>query len=140
LVFDRPDVVANLSRAQLLDGRIVTEGGDFLTQVPTGADFYLLIRVLHDWDDASCIQILKQCRAAMGAGATLILGEELLEPDPGHGHPTAYLIDTHMMTMFGQARARSEDEFHGLLESAGFTMNRILGTSSSVSLVEAKPI
>jgi hypothetical protein len=45
-----------------------------------------------------------------------------------------------MMTMFGQARARTEDEFRSLLERTGFTMNRIIGTSSSVSLVEAKPI
>jgi hypothetical protein len=140
LVFDRPDVVANLSHAQLLDGRIVAEGGDFLTHVPTGADFYLLIRVLHDWDDTSCIQILKQCRAAMQASATLILGEEVLEPDPERGHPTAYLIDTHMMTMFGQARARTEDEFRSLLAGSGFTLSRIISTSSAVSLVEAKPI
>jgi hypothetical protein len=140
LVFDRPDVVANLSRAQLLDGRIVAEGGDFLERVPKGADIYLLIRVLHDWDDAGCHQILKQCRSAMGASSTLILGEELLEPAPEHGHPTAYLIDTHMMTMFGQARARSEDEFKSLLANSGFALSRVIGTSSSVSLVEAKPI
>ena len=140
LVFDRPDVVANLSRAQLLDGRITAEGGDFLARVPKGADIYLLIRVLHDWDDASCCQILKQCRAAMDTSATLFLGEELLEPDPRRGHPTAYLIDTHMMTMFGQARARSEDEFKSLLTVSGFTLRRIINTSSAVSLVEAKPI
>ena len=140
LVFDRPDVVAELSRAQLLDGRIAAEGGDFLERVPEGADIYLLIRVLHDWDDANCCQILKQCRAAMGTRATLILGEELLEPDPKHGHPAAYLIDTHMMTMFGQARARTEDEFKGLLARSRFALNRIIRTSSSVSLVEVKPI
>jgi hypothetical protein len=140
LVFDRPDVVVNLSRAHLLDGRIVTEGGDFLAHVPQGADVYLLIRVLHDWDDANCCRILKQCRAAMGPSSTLLLGEELLEPNPDHGHPTAYLIDTHMMTMFGQARARSEDEFKSLLTQSGFGLNRIIGTSSSVSLVEANPI
>jgi hypothetical protein len=140
LVFDRPDVVANLSSAQVLDGRIAAEGGDFLAHVPEGADIYLLIRVLHDWDDANCCRILKQCRAAMDPSAKLILGEELLEPNPEHGHPTAYLIDTHMMTMFGQARARSEDEFKGLLSRSGFGLSRIISTSSSVSLVEAKPI
>jgi hypothetical protein len=99
----------------------------------------LLIRVLHDWDDANCCRILKQCRTAMGPSSTLILGEELLEPNPDHGHPTAYLIDTHMMTMFGQARARTEDEFKGLLARSRFALNRIIRTSSSVSLVEAKP-
>jgi hypothetical protein len=140
LLFDRPDVVANLSRAQLLDGRITAEGGDFLARVPKGADTYLLIRVLHDWDDANCCQILKQCRAAMDASATLFLGEELLEPDPSRGHPTAYLIDTHMMTMFGQARARTQDEFRTLLAHSGFSLSRIISTASAVSLVEAKPI
>ncbi len=140
MLFDRPDVVAHLSHDQLLDGRIVAEGGDFLERVPRGADFYLLIRVLHDWDETNCCQILKQCRMAMGASATLILGEELLEPDPERGHSTAYLIDTHMMTMFGHARARTEDEFNDLLKRSGFVLRRIIRTNSSVSLVEAKPI
>jgi hypothetical protein len=140
LIFDRPDVVANLTGDQLLNGRIAAEGGDFLEHVPKGADIYLLIRVLHDWDDASCSRILAQCRAAMSGSATLILGEELLEPDPRRGHSTAYLIDTHMMTMFGQARARTQEEFRGLLARSGFTMSRIISTSSAVSLVEAKPI
>jgi hypothetical protein len=29
----------------------------------------------------------------MGPGSLLLLGEELLEPDPSFGHPAAYLID-----------------------------------------------
>ena len=139
ILFDRPDVVANLSRAQLMNGRIAAEGGDFLDRVPEGADHYLLIRGLHDWDDANCCRILTRCREAMGARDVLVIGEELLEPNPERGNATAYLIDTHMMTMFGQARARTEDEFKSLLSDSQFALSRIIPTSSSVSLLEARP-
>jgi hypothetical protein len=41
--------------------------------------------------------------------------------------------------MFGQARARTEDEFKGLLSDSQFALSRIIPTSSSVSLLEARP-
>ena len=140
LLFDRDDVIAGLAKDDLMNDRITAEGGSFLEHVPSGADIYLLIRVLHDWDDERASQILSRCRAAMNTGATLLIGEELLEPDPSRGHVTAYLIDTHMMTMFGHGRARTESEFRGLLERSGFALKGVVPTASSVSLLEAVPI
>jgi O-methyltransferase domain len=116
------------------------EGGSFLEHVPDGADIYLLIRVLHDWDDEHASQILSRCREVMNTHVTLLIGEELLQPDPSRGHVTAYLIDTHMMTMFGHGRARTEGEFRGLLDRSGFLLRRVVPTTSSVSLLEAVPV
>jgi len=140
LLFDRPDVVADLTADHLLNGRIAAEGGDFLEHVPDGADIYLVVRVLHDWDDASCLKLLRQCRSAMRLEAVLLIGEELLEPNPELGQRTAYLIDTHMMTMFGTARARTKEEFASLLTASGFSLERTIRTASTVSLLEARPI
>ncbi len=139
LLFDREDVIAALTPTDLMDGRIEARSGDFFAQVPQGADSYLLVRVLHNWNDADCLRILSACRAAMGAKATLLLGEHLLQPDPGRGQPADYLIDMQMMAMFGEAKERTEQAFRDLLAQAGFAVRRVLPTASHVSIIEAVP-
>jgi hypothetical protein len=140
LVFDREDVVNALTPADLMDGRITAMGGNFFEQVPPGGNMLLLIRVLHDWNDEDCRRILSACRSAMSTDGTLLLGEQILEPDPAHGRPTGYLIDMQMMAMFGQGRQRTEAEFRDLLDRSGFALTRVVPTSSPVSVIEAKPI
>jgi hypothetical protein len=53
-VFDLPHIVpaaAEAAKAEGLDGRFTTVGGDFFESVPP-ADLYVLKYILHDWDDA----------------------------------------------------------------------------------------
>ena len=137
LVFDQKDVVSAIPADGLMNGRIAIAEGNFFDSVPGGADIYMLVRVLHNWSDEDCLRILRACRLAMGPESRLLLGEELLEPDPSCGHPSAYLIDMQMMAMFGGARARTEDEFSALLASSGLTLQRVVATASSVSIIEA---
>lgn len=139
LVFDREDVVAAIPQAARLDGRIDLEGGSFFDRVPAGADFYLLVRVLHDWSDEDCIRILRTCHAAMSSKARLLIVEQILEPDPTLGHWSGYLIDMQMMAMFGSARERTEAEFGELLAASGFTSSRLIPTASPVSIIEVVP-
>lgn len=139
LVFDLEDVVQAIRPEDLMRGRIAVEGGSAFDGIPPGADVYMLVRVLHDWNDEDCLRILRVCRAAMGSEARLLLGEQLLEPDPTSGQPAGYLIDTQMMAMFGSARERTVDEFRGLLEEAGFALARVVPTASPVSIVVAAP-
>ena len=140
LVFDLGDVVGAIAPGDLMGGRISAVAGNVFDGVPAGADVYLLIRVLHDWRDEDCVLILRACRAVMAPEALLLLGEQILEPDPARGRPTGYLIDTQMMAMFGSARERTVDEFRGLLTEAGFTLRRIVATTSPVSIIEAAPM
>ena len=139
LLFEREDVIRSISHDKLLGGRISLAGGSFFESIPRGADTYLLTRVLHNWPDVDCLRILRACRAAMEPDALLLLGEQILEPDPADGRPTDYLLDVQMMAMFGSARTRTESEFTSLLANSGFVMRRIVPTSSPVSLVEAAP-
>lgn len=139
LVFDRDDVVSAIQPEDLLDGRISATGGSFFDSVPPGADIYMLIRVLHNWPDADCLRILRACRTIMDPQALLLIGDQVLEPDPTLGQPTSYLIDTQMMAMFGTARERTRDEFANLLSEAGFTLRRVIPTPSPVWIVEAVP-
>ena len=139
LVLDLADVVQAIPAAARLSGRIEAQGGDFLHSVPAGADFYLLVRVLHDWSDEDCVRILKNCRSAMSNQARVLIVEQLLDPDPQRGRPTTYLLDIQMMAMFGSARERSREEFEGLLSASGFAAVRVIPTQSVVSIVEAAP-
>jgi len=140
LVFDREDVVGALKPGDLMDGRIAAQAGNFFEQVPVGADMYLLNRVLHDWKDEDCLRILRTCRSAMGSVGALLIGEQILEPNPARGRPADYLMDMHMMAVFGQARERTEPEFRDLLDRSGFALTRVVPTRSPVSVIEAKPV
>ncbi len=140
LLFDRADVVAAIRTDDLMEGRIATTGGSFFDEVPRGADIYMLIRVLHDWPDEDCRRILRTCRKAMGANAVLLVGDQILEPDPTRGQSVDYLVDVTMMAMFGSARERTRDEFAGLLSETGFALRRVIQTKSSVWIVEATPV
>jgi hypothetical protein len=140
LLFEREDVIGSISHDKLLGGRISLVKGSFFESVPVGADIYMLTRVLHNWPDADCLRILRACRPAMEPGALLLLGEQILEPNPADGRPTDYLLDVQMMVMFGSARTRTQSEFASLLADSGFVMRRIVSTRSPVSLVEAAPM
>ena len=140
VVFDRSDVVHAIPPDRLMHGRIAAQAGSFFEKVPAGADHYLIVRVLHDWDDNDCLRILRNCRAAMSPGARLLIVEQILEPDPTRGEATQYLLDIQMMAMFGDARERTEAEYRDLLATSGFVLRRAIATPSQVWIIEAVPV
>jgi hypothetical protein len=73
----------------------------------------------------------------MGPGSLLLVCEQILDPECED--PSAYLIDTHMMAMFGEARERTQKDFHQLFRSAGFAPARTISTASRISILEAVP-
>jgi hypothetical protein len=136
IVFDQPQVVGAIAPDELMSGRIAVAAGDFRQAVPAGGDLYILVRVLHDWDDAGCAAILDRVRAAARPGARVVVAEQLLDPDPSRGAPQTYLADMQMMAMFGAARERTEAEFRALLETAGFTWRGVTPTGTPIALLE----
>jgi hypothetical protein len=64
---------------QLADmaGRVDVQSGDFFESVP-GADVYVLSYILHDWDDESCLRILRAIRNAAAPGARLVIIESVI--------------------------------------------------------------
>ena len=135
VLFDRPGVIER-TRAGLaaagLDGRWEAVAGDFFAAVPAGADAYLLSRVLHDWDDVDAGRILATCRAAMPAGARLLVVEAIVSERAQDG-PEAVRMDLHMLILFG-ARERTEAQFAELLAGAGFDLRRVVATGSPAGL------
>lgn len=142
LLLDRDDVVSVIQPVDLLAGRIAAIGGSFFDLIPSGADIYMLIWVLHDWSDEDCSRILRACRRVMGPETVLLICEQILEPDPAQGRPTSYLVDMQMMTMlmmtmFGSAPERTQHEFANLLSESGFTLRRAIPTQSPIWIIEA---
>ncbi|MFD6292580.1 methyltransferase [Streptomyces sp. NPDC060205] len=92
--------------------------GDF-ADVPAGCDVYVLSRVLHDWDDDRCVEILRHCARAMPVAADLLVVERVLPADGSASLATAW--DLHMMCNVG-GRERRADHYARLFAEAGLTL------------------
>jgi len=136
IVFDRPQVVASARAEAVKLGfheRVTAVGGDFFESVPE-ADLYLLKHILHDWDDESCICILKNCRRGLRPRGRIAVIELLLGEigEPG----IAPLYDVTMMVM-SSGRERSLPEFQRLFEAAGLAATKVTRTTTPMVILEA---
>jgi SAM-dependent methyltransferase len=142
VLFDLPQAVGHarvrLEKAGVLD-RCELVAGDFFEGVPSGADAYLLSRVIHDWDDGAARRILARCHAAMAEGGTIVLVEAVL-PALAQEQPAVIRMDLHMLTLFNNGRERTAAEFAALLTSVGFAPSRVIPTRSpaGVCVIEAE--
>jgi hypothetical protein len=110
--------------------------GSFFDSVPAGADVYLLRLILHDWPDDRAGEILGVCRRAMRPGAQLLVIDTVL-PNRAIDDPRArlkFLYDVNMHVMFG-GRERTESDLRAILEAAGFTVDRVLATEPTATVV-----
>jgi len=128
-----PEASKALEDAGLKDRCTVTECDLFLG-VPAGTDAYLLANVLHDWPDEKAGMILENCRRAMGPDSTLLIIEMLVPP--ANEPSAAKLLDLEMLVVTG-GRERNQDEFRGLLESAGLSLKQILPIGRGLFIMEA---
>jgi hypothetical protein len=105
--------------------------GDFLTAVPAGGDAYILMRVLHDWDDEHAVTILSNCRRVMGGRSKLLVVGVLMPPgkEPFNDQFIG-LNDLNMLVLLA-GRQRTEAEYRALFTAAGFTLTRVIPTPSA---------
>lgn len=141
VLFDQPQVVAKpeyLERAGVLDRCEVT-GGSFLESVPPGGDLYILKRVIHDWPDDVCAEILRRCRDAVAKDGRIVVIDAVVQPantpDPNK------TVDILMLAL-GGGLERSRDEFAELFSRAGLKLTPVVPTATptQVSLIEALPV
>jgi hypothetical protein len=139
VVLDQPHVVAQapavLEEAGVAD-RAEVVAGSFFDEVPAGADAYVLKAILHDWDDAEALRILRRCRAAIPRhGVLLVVERDLGAPNEA---PGAKLSDLNMMVGPG-GRERTRDEFATLLADGGFALRATAPTPIALTVFEAQP-
>jgi hypothetical protein len=130
ILFERPHVIADTEPASQLE----LVGGDFFVDAVPPADLYLLMDLLHDWDDADAARILGAVRRAARPQSRLLIIETLVPETPGpHFGKT---LDIIMLAVTG-GRERTQAQHATLLAAAGFELTRVLPTASQYSLVEA---
>lgn len=143
VLFDLPHVAERaadyLAHAGLIE-RCRVVGGDMFSAVPDGADAYVLSRVIHDWDDAHALTILRNCRRATPLHGRVLLIERVvphtIQPLPALR--SLLVSDLTMMVMNG-GRERTEHEYRNLLAQADLTLARTIATDSGIAILEASP-
>lgn len=142
VLFDTADGVAGAAETcqrEGLDGRCQIEIGDFFEAIPPG-DVMLLKGVLHDWDDARCTTLLRNCRRSISARGRLLVLEPVLPAGITPEAAGVVMSDIAMLVYTG-GQERSEAEYRRLLSGAGFDLVEVTGplAGSETRLLVARP-
>jgi hypothetical protein len=124
VLFDMPAVIDDArSRLEKFTNRLDLIAGDiFAGPLPRYRDLYLLSNIIHDWDDARAITILRNCREAMTADARLLVIEQIM-PSRVAESPDTVANDFAMLLLTG-GKERTAQEYRRLLDIAGFQIAR----------------
>lgn len=114
ILFDAEEIIAG-ARPKLeafgIADRCAAVAGDFFQSVPAG-DAYVMKWIIHDWDDARAIKVLKNCRSRMPPNGRVII----------------------------IAPVRTAEEFDELLAAADLRFLRVIPTDLPTSIIEAEPL
>jgi SAM-dependent methyltransferase len=136
VLFDQPQVVAGAA-ATLEEAGVATRcervGGDFFAPPLPSGDIYTLRQVIHDWDDARSVAILRNCAQAMAPAGKVLTIEAMIPP--GNEPSPVKFLDLQMLVMNG-GRQRTEEEYRQLYADAGLRLTRIIPTRSDFVIVE----
>lgn len=121
-VFDLP-AVAQRARARFarsgFEKRADTKGGDFFSDpLPKGADVISLVRILHDHDDHKALALLRQVRAALPVGGTLLVAEPMARTPGAERAGDAY-FGFYLLAM-RSGRPREAAKLQAFLKQTGF--------------------
>jgi len=122
-VLDLPTVVARAAPHP----RLTAQGGDAFAAVPDGFDAYLLVNVLHDWNDVDASRLLRSVAAAAGGALVVVVDHER------HRVPRDELVasvDVLMASLTNGGRERSTAEFVAIAAGAGLGHERSLTLAS----------
>ena len=119
-----------------LADRVELREGDLFSKLAVTADIYVLKWILHDWDDAACVRLLRNVASAMPIGAKLVVIEGVQERNAAHARFSP--IDLQMLVVSEGGRERSIVELQGLLVAAGLRPLSVRRTPADLALVEAE--
>lgn len=141
VIFDMPHAQAGALRQISTAGqsqRCQFVPGSFFEQVPPGADRYVLKSILHNWNDSRCAELLRVCRRAAPAHATLLIVERVRPQRLRASQRNESVVRTDLNMLAGLGgRERSVDEFAALLDAADFRLSSVRPLSFEFSVIEA---
>jgi SAM-dependent methyltransferase len=115
-VLDLPAVVARA----VDHPRLTAIAGDAFVEIPSGYDTYLLVNVLHDWDDADSLRILRRVAAAAGPDARVVVVDSERTTVPRDD--MAVSADVLMAALTDGGKERDGAEFAELGGEAGLRL------------------
>jgi O-methyltransferase domain len=137
VLVDLPEAVAEapkvFAEAGVANRCEIVSGSFFEVPIPTGADVYVIKRVLVGFGDTEAEKLLATVRAAMGPDSRLLVMEPMVT---GDDFGTGTGLDV-LMLVLNEGRVRTAEEFSRLLEVAGFTTSSVL-EAGLLRIVEAQ--
>ncbi|KAJ9562963.1 hypothetical protein OSB04_008123 [Centaurea solstitialis] len=132
--FDLPQVI---SIAPKYEG-VTHVGGDMFKYIPP-ADSIFLKSVMHNWSDAECIQLLKNCRNSIPAKIGKIIIVDIILHQGGDSvfEDTRVSHDLLMLSSVGSGKKRTEAEWKKILKETGFYRYNVIQIPAIESIIEA---
>ncbi|KAJ1263662.1 hypothetical protein BS78_09G202800 [Paspalum vaginatum] len=135
-VLDLPEVTTNAPNST----RVKYIAGDMFDSIPPANAVFL--KVLHDWGDADCVKILRNCKKAIpprDAGAKVIILDMVIGDESSNikHKETQVLFDLFMMFINGVER--DEEEWKKIIFEAGFSDYKIIPVLGIRSIIELYP-
>ncbi|KAL6500985.1 Caffeic acid 3-O-methyltransferase [Orobanche hederae] len=95
--------------------------GDMFASVPRG-DAIFMKWICHDWSDAHCLKILRNCHESLPENGKVIIAERLISeiPNAELSATIGFTVDVMMLAFNPGGRERTEKEFHALAKEVGF--------------------
>ncbi len=133
---DLPEVIDRVAGEPTAEGlRLVA--ADFFRDSLPAADVYVLMEIIHDWDETDAVRILSNVRRSAPDHAVVLVIETVLDDD--RVRDPARTLDIIMLALTG-GRERTPAEYASLFERAGFQFERVIATGGGVQLVEARAV
>jgi hypothetical protein len=141
-VFDLPRCAEAASKhlGQIgISHRVEFVAGDFFKSVPAIADAIILKSIIHDWNDARSISILRNCREALPSKGKLLLVERLMPEKPAatDEDKAHALSDLNMLRGPGGCE-RTKGQYRELIEQSGFALAAV-HPAGRFNVIEAHP-
>jgi len=132
VVFDLPAVIESArvyARSSIASQRIEVMAGDFFDDELPEADLFAMGRILHDWPEDRIRALLAKIYRRLPVGGAILIAEKLLYE--GKSGPISAQLQSLNMLLCTEGKERTQSEYRGLLENAGFrnVQSRITGST-----------
>lgn len=135
-VFDLPGTAEKahsvFEPAGISDRTTVVSGNIFEGNVPSGADLYIMKRILVGFSDEQTVQALSNVRRAMTPHSRLLI----MEPAPDGADQVGLSLDL-LMVVLGLGRVRNREQFEALLTAAGLASQRRIN-AGLLTIIESR--
>lgn len=122
----------NISCSGLAE-RCVFRQGNFFENIDISGDWFILSRVLHDWNDEDAVKILENVSACLDDNSKLLVIENIMTESTDKSALETYMNDIQMWGFCG-SKERTEEEFKELFANTGLVFEEVRPTSEKSSV------